>query len=177
MKTEMGLIALFALALGACAVEYRMDESSVEEDGAELGTMQLSLTGMDAQMQQYRLRAASFDIQGTRYTDFQAVSMTVSSDTELDSPTVRTRLFYGYYSISLQPEAWYIERIGSNGDAEQVAEAVLLSAPTQSISIQQGAVTQVAFQFGVDGELIDFLGGDLEIGVGIVQAPGSESGG
>jgi hypothetical protein len=177
MKTEMGLITLFALALGACAVDYRMDGDSVEEDASELGTMQLSLTGMDAQMQQYRLRAATFAIEGTRYTDFQAVSMTVSSDTELDSPTVRTRLFYGYYSVSLRPGEWYIERLSPNGDAEPVAEVVLLSAPTQSISIQQGAVTQIAFQFGVDGELIDFVGGDLEIGIGIVRAPGTEGGG
>lgn len=176
MKTAMGLTTLFALALGACAVDYQMDGSKVEDDASDLGTMQLSLTGVDAQMQLYRLRAASFGIQGTRYTDSQAVSMTVSSDTELDSPTLRTRLFYGYYSVSLLPDDWYVERLTPSGGAERVAQAVLLSAPTQSIGIQPGLVTQVAFQFGVDGELIDFAGGDLEIGVGFVQPPDREGG-
>jgi hypothetical protein len=178
MKMKTALVTLLVLAMAACGADPGSEPSAREADAAEVGTLQLSLTGVDAQLQQYWLRAARFDIQGTRYTDLQSVSEQVFSDTELDSPVIRTRLFYGSYTVSLSAEQdWYIERLTPNGAAERVAEVVLLSSPTQSVFVQQGQVSQVAFQFGVDGELIDFVGGDLEIGIGIVQAPAASGSG
>jgi hypothetical protein len=130
----------------------------------------LALRGVDADMQTYRLRDATFDVSGTRYTDFTSVATVMSSESDLESATLRSQLFYGSYLVSLRPESWYLERITPDG-AERVARAVLLSQPQQNVFVSQGQVSRVAFQFGVDGELIDFLGGEIEIEIGIQRAP------
>lgn len=162
------LISAFALALTACNYDT---STNVPGDTAEtVGTMQLLLTGVSSSMQEYRLRDATFDIQGTRYTDYQSVSTSVSSEAEPDAAVARARLFYGNYTVSLRAEDWYLERVTPTG-SERVAAAVLVSIQPQYVSIQQGAVSRVAFQFGVDGELVDFLGGELEIGIDVRELP------
>jgi hypothetical protein len=163
-------------ALGAGCAGTVPDEVNTEEQGA-IGTLQLSLRGMDERMQLYRLRNATFDVQGTRFTDFQFVTSTLSSDTDLDSPVARAALFHGVYSIALRPEDWYLERVLASGGTERVADAVLLSSSSQQFQVQQDLISRVTFQFGVGGQLIDFFGGELEVGIDVRNAPdaGGES--
>lgn len=161
--TKIAIASLLCVLVG-CAAD------AAEGNDGETGTLALSLVGSDAGQQTYRLRAATFDIQGTRYYDYQSVSTSVSSESDPDGAFLRARLFPGSYSVSLRPGEWYLERIGENG-SERVQQAVLLSSATQSAYVQQGYVSQVAFQFGVDGELIDFIGSDLDIGITVQRAP------
>ena len=48
-------------------------------------------------------------------------------------------------------------------------QAVLLSSPNQYAYIYDGGTTGIAYRFGVDGELIDFRSGELQIGIEIEQ--------
>jgi hypothetical protein len=176
MNRWISLVSLLTITTAlACNSQAGPQSSSETRKDEPVGMLQLSLTGVDSQMQQYRLRAATFDIQGTRYTDYQSVSTSVSSETDIDNPFVRARLFYGSYSVSLRPEDWYMERITPDG-AQRVDQAVLLSTQSMSVYVQQGGVSQIGFQFGVDGELIDFLGGDLDIGISVQRAPNAQAG-
>jgi hypothetical protein len=161
------------LGTGCAGAMSDVDESS---GGADIGTLQLSLTGTDSQNQQYRLRAATFPISGTRYDTYESVNTSASSEDDLDSPTLRTRLVYGYYYVSPPAAGWYLERL-TEGGAERVERAILLSNQAQYVYVQQGVTAQVAFQFGVDGEAIDFFGGDLDIGIDIQNAPERDVGG
>ncbi|HMI90195.1 MAG TPA: hypothetical protein VK509_02475 [Polyangiales bacterium] len=174
MKIQLRPILALGFALAACGDLAEPD--ATPGDDPALGTLQLALTGMDAQMQRYRLRGATFDVQGTRYTDYQPVLTTISSESDPDGELLSTRLFQGYYTIALRPEDWYIERISAEG-AARVEHVALLSSAQQSTSITAGAASRIAFQFGVDGEPIDFLGGKLEIGISILNAPGSAGAG
>lgn len=156
------------LTAAACGDVATEGEPRVTED--DVGTLQLSLTGVDADNQLYRLRAATLVVSGTSYHDGQAVYVELSSEDGLDDELLSARLMQGYYSVSLvSPPQWYIERITAEG-TERVQQAVLLSQPTQYTVIQPGGVSQVGFQFGVDGDLIDFFGGRLDIGIGIQRA-------
>jgi hypothetical protein len=171
------LCHVLALSFAVAACGYHGEDTAAADD-SEVGTLQLALTGVDAQMQRYRLRDATFDIQGTRYTDFQSVTDKVESESDPDGELLSARLFHGSYTVALQPLAWYIERIAADGNgAERVEHVALLSSAQQSVGITAGAASRIAFQFGVDGELIDFLGGDLEIGISILNAPGTAGAG
>jgi hypothetical protein len=172
---QWSYLALVCVLVAAGCGEQASNEATNEE-ALEVGSLQMSLTGVDADSRQYRLRGATFDISGTRYNDFQSVHATLSSEGSADGPTLSTRLVYGYYSVALLPDGWYLERITSEG-AERVERALLLSSPAQNVSIQQGFVSQVGFQFGVDGDVIDFYSGGLDITIGIQHAPDAGAGG
>jgi hypothetical protein len=169
MRKNCFVLFAAAVSLAGCAQEVIAEEAG---DTSDVGAIEVALTGVDADLQEYRLRSATFDINGTRYNDGQGVSLSVSSESDLDNPVLSTRLFYGYYGVTLFSGDWYLERITAEG-TERVDQAVLLSPATQYTFVNQGAASQVTFQFGVDGELIDFYGGDLEIGIGVQRAPGS----
>jgi hypothetical protein len=170
MKRCISLVVLAVLVFGTGACNQDARAAPQAGDSQAVGSLQLALTGQDGRMQRYRLRSATFDIQGTRYTDYQSVSTSASSESDIDSASLRVRLFEGAYYVSLRPEDWYLERMTEDGP-ERVAQAVLLTAQSQYAYITPGATAQVAFQFGVDGELIDFYGGNLQIDIAIENAP------
>src|SRR5688500_10627985 len=117
------VLSIATIALAACTQELATDQESELRD---VGSLEVALTGMDSDLQEYRLRAATFDIYGTRYIDNQTVSRSAFSDDDIESPVLRTRLFHGSYSVTLRPDAWYLERVTPDG-TEPVQQAVLLS--------------------------------------------------
>jgi hypothetical protein len=174
MKTWSWFAAILLLALGACEDASPSDRASVID--GELGSLEMSLIGVDADNQRYRLRGAAFEIAGTEHFTFQPVSQTLLADDHLDDAVLRSELVYGYYTVSLHPESWYVERVTPEGP-QRVEEAVLLSPLMQHVSIQPSSVSQLGFQFGVDGDIVDFFGGRLEIGVGFQRPPQPDAGG
>lgn len=142
----------------------------------QLGELSLSLIGSDRAGQSYRLRNANFDIDLyylTVPTEDDAGALThqvVSSDTNPDADSIRTRLLPGTYSVRLDNRDWFLEKVGTNGN-ERVAESVLLSEPQQYAYIYDRGSTEVTFRFGVDGKLIDFRHGNLNIDIAI-ERPG-----
>lgn len=91
----------------------------------------------------------------------------VSSETDLDASTIVERVVPGEYYIQLN-NGWYLERF-ENGDWNPVEKSVLLSSRSQYVYVYHGYTSRVAFRFGVDGDLIDFRAGYLEIGIEIEQ--------
>jgi hypothetical protein len=170
MKRSSLALSLFLLVCAACDAGSASDHESLAEANVAIGTLQMALTGSDAQHQEYRLRAATFDIRGTPFEDPEPVTVTLSSESEPDAAHLRTRLLYGYYDVSLRDDGWYLERLTPEGP-ERIEQAVLLSTRTQYAYVQEGVVSPVAFQFGVGGRLVDFRGGALEIGVGVQTPP------
>jgi hypothetical protein len=140
---------------GACAPDSASDPEALAEANVAIGTLQLELLGSDAQRQQYRLHAATFDIRGTPFEDPQPVTLTLESESQPEAASLRTRLLYGYYDVSLRDDGWYLERLTPEGP-ERVERAVLLSTRTQYAYVQEGEVAPVGFQFGVDGRMVDF---------------------
>ena len=160
----------------SCAAETPGDT----EVDSPLGKLALNLIGQDRHGQQYRLREAEFDVAPYAYyypypDSQQQGVITLSTETELDSPTLETRLAPGAYTVTLSNRLWFLEKLTEDGP-ERVEHAVLLSANSVYAYIYDRGTTDVAFSFGVDGELIDFRHGQLRISIDI-EHPGDEDGG
>jgi hypothetical protein len=162
--------AIVALAFTGCTQPLASEHHEAVET---VGSVQVALTGTDSRMQVYRLRQANFDIQGTRYTDFQSVYEVASTEDDLDAQSLTIDLVRGAYSVMLRPD-WYLERVTDSG-ADPI-QAVLLSPASQSVFIERHATSRVAFQFGVDGDMVTFFGGELEIDIEIENAPDAGGG-
>lgn len=175
-----GLLAFALLAALGCSSEGAKPEAG---DEGQNGTLALMLSATDAQGESYRLRNAEFSISGYSYVSGQYVytNTTVSSETDPELPVVRALLLEGYYDVTFNDASgWYFEHVTPAG-AEPVEKSTLLGAASQSTYIYRGSTTPISFAFGVNGELVDFLGGQLEIGVTVEQPPfgtgGTGSGG
>lgn len=185
MKKTYGLILALALAGQACAEEdSTTDNTSAPSETAELGSLTLKLTGVDTSGRDYRLRNASFII-SPGFPSFPfpfpfpfedasvGTSTTVSTETNPNAPVIAVELVPGNYNVNLSNPDWFLER-AVGGVWQRVDQAVLLSSANQFASIFNGGTTPVAYRFGVDGELIDFRAGELQIGIEIEQ-PGDQS--
>jgi len=161
MNIKTLVTAAVCLALAACNYE-------AADSGASVGTLRVALTGVDEGGQTYRLRQATFDISGYSYLDGSSVMSSVSSETDVDAEVIAERLLPGSYTVTLA-DGWHIERQTPDG-FQPVAQAILLSSRQQSVGIAENQSSQVYFQFGVDGSLIDFHHGDLVIGITVVRA-------
>ncbi|HYO95587.1 MAG TPA: hypothetical protein VER33_13790 [Polyangiaceae bacterium] len=175
-------VPAMTLALVACGA------GSDEPDAGKVGNLGIALTGVDGQGQEYRLRSASFEISGypDHYdespaagaggtgTDPTYYTEVVSSDEEPDAATISRRLLPGYYYVYMMNTDWYLERLLPGGP-ERVEQAILLSPRQTYAYIWDGSSRTVSYRFGVDGELIDFRSGQLDIAI-IVEQP-NEGGG
>jgi hypothetical protein len=174
MNRPYSILLAVALGWGACADEGSVDDSSEKKEQQELGSLTLNLTGSDSAGRQYRLRNATFLIWGN--LDFPVpISdggfpsyQTVSTETDPDAQVISLRLVPGYYQVSMENSDWFLER-SSDDTWERVEQAVLLSQVYQGVYVSHGAVSPIYYRFGVDGELIDFRAGSLEIGIEIEQ--------
>jgi hypothetical protein len=139
----------------------------------ELGGLALALTSVDSQGRSYRLRNATFSISQDYWYYDGGVSTTTVLSTEDDpnATQLTVRLVPGEYRVTLGGD-WYIERLGAGG-AERVQQVVLLQDATQYTYVNQNWTSELHYQFGVDGTLIDFRHGDLTIDIGI-ELPGDQ---
>lgn len=178
MKLSHAWVPIFLLAAALCGCGAG---PATQEAADRVGVLQLSLVGTDSARQQYRLRNASFEING--YSEFgpaggggSNTQETVSSETDLDRPFIERRVLPGTYWITLSNSDWYLERL-SGPMPERIAKAVLLSSATQYTYVYDRSVTPVDFRFGVDGDLIDFRHGDLRICISIERPDDSATAG
>lgn len=191
VRMLLGCMAL-SLWLLSCA------DAGGGDDGVSMprarGVVRLALTAADSAGVQYRLRNAEFEISG--YPDGYYpgmwpdddggmsagtggrpgyppgyVTVVVSSETDPEAEFITMKLIPGVYSIALRSDDWYLERATDGGEFERVERAVLLSPRYQSVYVWDGGVSYVDYTFGVDGELIDFRSGELQIGISI-EKPG-----
>jgi hypothetical protein len=182
MKRSLSMLVAVALGMAACADAAPSDEPAAKEDNQALGNLTLNLLGADSDGRQYRLRNGVFGIYGSPEFGYpyplsdggSGYSQSVSTETDPEAPLISLRVVPGQYYINLESQDWYLER-QSAGSWERVAQAVLLSSAYQYAYVYDGGVTSVAFRFGVDGELIDFRSGELQVGIEIEQ-PGEGPG-
>lgn len=183
MKRARWLATIFAVAtaLGAigCA-DQGSDHTSVSErsESGELGTLALNLQGTDKGGRQYRLRHADFRVTNEFYAWADAgpaVSKVLSSEDSLDQPTLSVLLSPGPYQVVLEGD-WYLE-VRVDGEWQRVRKAVLLDGAVRFVYIQNRFRSFVSFAIGVDGELIDFRHGELQIGIEIEHPEDSQDAG
>jgi hypothetical protein len=185
--------ALSALAaMAGCTDDAHVSEAAPEATAAPeaSGTVQLKLTGVDSAGRTYRLRDASFQVvgypyfggvllPGMPYPDDAGVGtlseLYLSTEDNPDLPVLSAHVIPGQYTVSLLGTAWYLERTADSG-WERVEQSVLLSDATQFAYVWNGGITPVNFAFGVDGELIDFRAGDIQIGI-TIERPGDADAG
>lgn len=162
-------LAMMIMIGTACTQASPLPEDRTSGNRAgELGSLSFELTATDTKGRQYRLRQAEFNVQGyAPWGDGGVTSTVLSSETDPGAAVISTRLLPGYYNIWLGGN-WYIERITANGP-ERVEKVVLLSEAYQYAYIYHQGTSYVTYRFGVDGELIDFRHGDLNISIGIEQ--------
>jgi hypothetical protein len=181
MKKSYAMLFAVVLGVGACNDGTPVNESSEQLEEGELGNLSLNLTGSDTAGRQYRLRGAQFSIWG--YPDlpqpvsdggFGGYSTTVTTETDPNAAVITLRVVPGYYQVNLDSTSWYLERL-TDMTWERVEQVALLSPAYQSVYVYNAGVSSVNYRFGVDGELIDFRAGDLQIGIEIEQ-PGEGPG-
>ena len=168
---RLTLCMLVLLGVVGCASDGGPHEDTeTKPSESEIGNLSLSLTGTDSQGRVYRLRNAEFVVSsgpywgewpGVSYDGGTPFSTVVSTESDPDADTIRLRLVPGEYTVRLQG-TWYVERLTPDG-AERVQRVVLLSEPYQYAYVYHNSAFRVAFRFGIDGDLIDFRHGDLQI--------------
>ena len=181
MKASI-LVALAAMAFAPYACSGDPDDTptpKVEVNGTEkVGSVSLDLLGTDTAGQAYRLRNAIFQLYPYYYPyppdDGGFGNLTLSSETDPDATSIQSRLVPGEYQVYLQ-DGWYLEKLTPAG-AEPVAQSVLLSPAFQYVYIYHQSTTYVNYAFGVDGKLIDFRHGDINISISI-ERPADGAGG
>jgi hypothetical protein len=170
-----------ALMLGACADGATQDDMQHElEDPSNedaIGGLSLALTSVDNQGRSYRLRDAVFSISSEYGWYYDGGTppppTTLSTETDPDADRLTARLLPGGYRVALEGD-WYLERLGPNGP-QRVQQAVLLTNAVQYAYIYDGWNYDLDFRFGVDGTLIDFRHGDLNVDISI-ELPGEGPG-
>lgn len=169
------LLSLGLLSLTACGPGGAGPGSG--GDSSEYSSLEVSLTGVDPEGDLYRLRNAEFEIVSyTRYGDAGATRRVVSSEDDPDAEFIHVRLLPANYTVELLNDDWYLERReGSSGQFETVDDAILLSNRQQYVYLYDNSTRTIYYRFGVDGDLIDFRHGDLNIGIQI-EKPDEDGG-
>lgn len=172
------LLAAAAIGSSGCVADAggTHDQGPAETEVKQLGGLSLSLTSSDSQGRPYRLRNAFFTVQSDYYAwgggydgGTPQPPTVVSTEDDPDAERLSVRLVPGQYRVSLGGD-WYIERLTATGP-ERVEQVVLLTESSQYAYVGQDWNYDLEFRFGVDGTLIDFRHGDLNIDISI-ELPG-----
>lgn len=177
-QNRYAMLVAVALGMAACADVTPGEEPTASEETEKVGSLSLNLVGSDTDGRQYRLRNGVFGISGYPEFSFPGFPYVdgglsgyqqVSTETDPDAPVISLRVVPGSYYVNLESADWYLERLQTGGTWERVEQVVLLTSAYQYAYVYDRGVTSVAFRFGVDGELIDFRSGELQVGIEIEQ--------
>jgi len=169
----------FGMLLGAVVLASGL-ATACGSDGAseasETGVLNLPLVTHAPSGAEYRLRHATFEINGAGYyggsggeggVGDNPHNRVVHSDDYLDDAAISLSLERGYYYVTLLP-GWQLEKV-EKGVATPVA-ATLLSNQSQWTYVNQRSSTWVTFQFGL-GERSIWFNGELTINVEVYEKP------
>ena len=169
-KAWMGMMIAGALLAGVVSCAGETGEAPAEDEVT--GQLAVNLIGTDSQGRLYRLRDANFDVIGQYFYDqptppLEQRQFTLSTETEPDAEFLDRRVLAGQYLVTLR-NGWFMERLSDDG-FERVEKVVLLASNTQYAYVYPNSESEVTYRFGVDGDLIDFRGGDLRIRIEIEE--------
>jgi hypothetical protein len=105
--------------------------------------------------------------QYSEYPDVGPSSLLLSTEEDPDKTVLEARVAPGSYYVELL-DNWQIEKLSIDGTYEPV-DAVLISASTHYVWVYGDSTRWIKFRFGVGGEAIDFIGGNIRIGVEIEE--------
>ncbi|HMA91259.1 MAG TPA: LamG-like jellyroll fold domain-containing protein [Polyangiaceae bacterium] len=139
---------------------------------AQLGALQLALTGSSTSGLSYRLRDGVFQITG-------ASTATLTTEADPNAATLTVDLTAGSYLIDLQ-SGWRLERKLPDGTYE-VVESVLVSTNPTGFTVVDQQTTNVRFRFTAGDEAVELGFGRLVLGIDVDDQPmgtgGSGAGG
>ncbi len=165
-RSEIGVFSgLCWMVSGAVLLSACQDTSTPPQDiGAaeETGTVELPLLAQSSSGVTYRLRDATFELQGPAYVSIDTRDEAAADDAalELDLPT-------GAYTAHLL-DGWRLVRVEDDG-SESGVDAHLASPNPVAFSIGEGVITPVLFRFQVGSADVDF--GGAEIGIEVIDTP------
>ncbi len=153
---------VFTFAFGLTplvSVSCQLNGPPSAETHQQMGTVQLSLTGLGSSGVEYRLRHATFDISGASEVSF-------SSEDYLTTPTVQLGLRTGAYAIELA-RGWVLERTTAAGI--QAVESTLVSSNPVAFNIENRKTSAVSFRFQTADGVVNVGQGTLEVSIEVVE--------
>ncbi|WP_437781989.1 hypothetical protein [Sorangium sp. So ce1097] len=185
---------MFATGISGCTMPA--------DDDAELGSLSLPLAAQAPSGVSYRLRNATFQIQGDYYW-YDGVTvgssgsaggspgsgsttssstgyfpggtlLTINSeDEDPNASSIIVDLERGSYYVQLLP-GWHIEKV--EGGTATPVDATLLSSQTIYVYVSPHSTTWAQYQFGV-GDSALWLNGKLNLGINVYEDPEEYYGG
>lgn len=147
--TTMLAIGLTAAACG---------ESETPAPTSEMGTVQMALTAVGSDGDEYRLRNATIHVNGPTTAEVDIDE--AYGDSEVFAATVDV----GEYTITLE-DGWTLQR--RHGDDYEDVTAELLSPNPTPVEVHRDTTSAVAIIFETVDAEIEFATGDLEVFVGV----------
>jgi hypothetical protein len=151
------LLCVLALAGTAGIVGCSVDSADSSEE-ASIGTVEMALSSSTA-TSTYRLFNASFVIDGPQST-------VLSSSEDPTETVLSATLQTGSYTSRLQP-GWVLQR--NDAGLWVSLAATLVTAEPAAFQIQDGATTNLVYQFETDGTIITVGTGNLNVSINVTE--------
>ncbi len=139
------------------------------ERAAQIGRLEMQLSGTSAAGVEYQLRAGTFHITGK-------ADVVVSTDEDPATDAMSVELEAGEYSIELLP-GWHLEQALPDGSLKPV-QALLASSNPVAFTIRERRSTNVRFRFKTWDDMLEIGNGRVVIGIDVIHElrdAGSES--
>ncbi len=151
------LLCVLALAGTAGIVGCSVDSANSSEE-ASVGTVEMALSSSTA-TSTYRLFNASFVIDGPEST-------VLSSSEDPTETVLSATLQTGSYTSRLQP-GWVLQR--NDGGLWVSLASTLVTPEPAAFQIQDGATTNLVYQFQTDGTIITVGTGNLNVSINVTE--------
>lgn len=138
--------------VSGCAVD---SASEVES----FGQVRMALTGTSVEGNLYRLRAATFTIEGP-------ASAVLATEENPDITVLSADLPPGAYTSTLGGN-WYLER--EDGVGFVPVEAMLISANPADFQVNAQVASELVYQFSTDGTIVTIGDGSVDISIEVIE--------
>lgn len=161
MKTIAKFVLSAALLTGAsfatgCAVD-------TETRAESFGQVRMALTGTSVEGNLYRLRAATFTIDGPASAGF-------ATEDDPNLTVLSADLPPGAYTSTLGGD-WYLER--QDGASFVPVDATLVSANPADFTVNAQVASDLVYQFATDGTIVTIGDGSVNISIDVIESGSS----
>lgn len=161
LRGRLSTLALFAAVLGSCGDPgvVKLADVQVASHGEAQGSMELRLTTRIGD-NTYRLSRCALAVRGR-------VEL-VMRPADRPDETMKQSLPVGDYEMELL-EGWEMSKLDAKGAWITLSDVQLVSQNPAAFSIAANQTTSVGYTFEVNGGVVEFPVGDVEVKVGVKE--------